>query len=415
MKAKKWTLYVVLFATVALLSCGTGQKKDGGKDAGSTRDELCGEGTGYAQIYDNDVSMARDRALDEAMNFLVKAKLGQVVSGTSVAEDFALVASIVEARSSGMVKDVKVLKEGPEQGAFVMTIKGCVYPQAVNDTIASTICNYGRPKFMVLIRERFEGKANEPGFTVTELTMMEIMGKAGFEFVDAAMTQQLMRQDRSAISKAMAGRIDPSVQHLLLDRKDIGAEVVIVGTAETKDQSHAMARVSKNMKSKSAIINVKAIDVYTGNILASTSANAPGLHIESETASKTAIQRCLQQILGKEDEDDDGKFKSGPFMNQITKKFLRAATEREINMTVTGLDNTAATKFRSELKGRIRGVKEANLKGQSGIQTKIQVIFAGKTDQLVQELQAKSRAIGFDITVNEQFPNKVMLGAKALK
>ena len=98
------------------------------------------------------------------------------------------------------------------------------------------------------------------------------------------------------------------------------------------------------MKSKQAIVNIKAIDVYTGNILASTSANAPGIHIDDATASKTAIQACLRRIIGSTDES--GKFQSGPFMNQITKKFLEAATRRMIMITIAGLSYDDLTKFR---------------------------------------------------------------------
>jgi hypothetical protein len=414
MNRKKLVLFVALIFVAAVTSCGGGTKgqvkKDGGKTGAGC--ELCGEATGYAAIFDNDNALARDRAIDDAMNKLVGSKLGTFVSGTSVVEDFALVSSIVEAKTSGMVRNWKVLKEGPQEGAFVVTIYGEVYPQAVNDTIESTLKNYGRPKFMVLIKETFEGRQNMPGFTVTELTMMEIMGNAGFEFVDAAMTQQLMRRDRAKMQMAMAGQVKGDVQDLLMD--DAGAEVIIVGEAKTMDQTAALAGISANMKSKSAIFNVKAIDVYTGNILATTSANAPGIHIEAETASKMAIQRVLQKILGKTDEDS-GKFESGPFMNQITRKFLKSATERMITLNIGGLDFTDLTKFKNEVQNRVRGIKKIYPRGQAGKVAKLDVEFAGKTHDLAEELNAKATALGFKIDIKETFPNKIMMTATRIK
>ncbi len=326
-------------------------------------------------------------------------------------EDFALVSSIVEAKTSGMVRNWKVLKEGAQEGSFVITIYGEVYPQAVNDTIEATLKNYGRPKFMVLIRETFEGKQNMPGFTVTELTMMEIMGNAGFEFVDAATTQQLMRRDAAKMQQAMAGQVKGAVQDFLMDTA--GAEVVIVGEVKTSDQSGAIAAYSKNMKSKQAIVNIKAIDMYTGAILATTSANAPGVHIDGDTASKAAIQNCLKRVLGKTDEDT-GKFQSGPFMNQITRKFLQSATGRMIMLTITGLDFTELTKFRNEVQNRVRGVKKVYSRGQAGRAAKVEVEFAGKTDDLAQELNAKSQALGFEIEIKETYPNKITIAAKKL-
>ncbi|HPO46424.1 MAG TPA: hypothetical protein PK875_11590, partial [Spirochaetota bacterium] len=125
MKSNRLVLFVALFFLAAAVSCGGGSKKqvkgESGK-AGKAGCELCGEATGYAQIFDNDQSLARDRAIDDAMNKLVGSKLGTFVTGTSVVEDFALVSSIVEAKTSGMVRTWKVLKEGAQEGAFVITI-----------------------------------------------------------------------------------------------------------------------------------------------------------------------------------------------------------------------------------------------------------------------------------------------------
>lgn len=410
MKSKRLVLVIALLFMVGAFSC------EGGKQVKKTKDkknEMRGQATGYATIFDNDNALARDRAIDDAMNKLVKKVLGTTISGRSVVEDFALVESIIEAKSSGMVRDWKILKEGPSEGAFVVTLEGEVYPQAVNDTIAATLANYGKPKFMVLISETFEGKLNQPGFTVTELTMMEIMGNSGFEFVDAAMTQQLMKRERRKMQQAINGQVAGNVQDMLLD--DLGAEVIIVGTARTSDQSGTMRGYGiKNMKSKQAILNIKAIDVYTGRILASTSANSPGIHIDAATASKKAIERCLQRILGKVDEDT-GKFKSGPFMNQITKKFLQAATQRMIMMTISGLDFNDLTKFRNQVQHRIRGVKKVYSRGQSGRAAKIEVEFAGKTTDLAEELNAKAGSLGFEIQIRETFPNKIMMTAKRVK
>ncbi|MDY6935638.1 MAG: hypothetical protein SVZ03_15625 [Spirochaetota bacterium] len=403
---KKILFSVLILSTGFLIYCGG---KSQIKREQSQRDEMRGQATGYATIYDNDKALARDRAIDDAMNKLVKKVLGTTVQGRSVVEDFVLIESIVEAKSTGMVRDWSIIKEGADQGAFVVTLEGEVYPQAVNDTIESTLRNYGRPKFMVLVKETFEGKQNMPGFTVTELTMMEIMGNAGFEFVDAEMTQQLLKREKSKMQQAIKGNVGGNVQNLLLD--DLGAEVIIIGRSKTMDQSHAISGISKNMKSKQAILNLKSIDVYTGRILASTSANSPGIHIDGSTASKIAIQRCLQRILGKVDEET-GKFKSGSFMNQITKKFLRAATQRMIMMNISGLNYKDFTKFRNQIQHRIRGIKKVYSRGQSGKYAKIEVEFAGKTTDLSDELSAKAENLGFEIEIKETFPNRIMLVAK---
>lgn len=408
MKRKSVIIFVILFAAMMMYCGGGGQR--GTRQSTPANSEMVGEADGIAMIFDGDKALARDRAIDDAMNKLVKSKLGTTVEGRSLVQDFALVESIVEAKSTGMVKNWTVVKERSEVDAYFVTIKGEVFPAAVNDTIEATIKNYGRPKFMVLIKETFDGTANNPGETVTEHTMMDIMGNSGFEFVDAAMTQQLIKKERRTMGQAINGTINEDVQELLLD--DLGAEVIIIGTAKTTDQTAAISGYSRNMKSKQANIQLKAIDVYTGRILASKVHNAPAVHIDADTASKNAIMNCLgsKNMLGRKDEDD--KFVSGDFMNQITRQFLKSATGRMIMLTVSGLNYNDMTKFREAIQGRVRGVSKVYPRGQVGTAAKIEVEFAGKTHDLAQELSAKADKFGFSIEIKEQKPNKISLTAR---
>lgn len=405
----KKNISIIFFITLAaiLISCGGGSSKQT-KSSSSSQNKMTGTMTGLAKIYDNDVALARDRAIDDAMNKLVKQKLGTTISGRSIVEDFALVESIVEARSTGMVKDWNIVNEWSQDGHYWVKINGTVYPKAVEDTIRQTIENYGRPRFMCLIKESFDGKLNMPGLTVTELEMMNIMGDVGFEFVDAAMTQQLLQKERSKMQKAMNGQVSGDVQSLLLD--DAGAEVIIIGEAKTTDQSAALAKYNTNMKSKSAIINLKAIDVYTGRILASVSAQAPGAHINPEAASRLAIKRALKKsnFLGTGD-------KTGDFINRISKKFLVSATRRVITLNISGLDYKDMKRFRDVLSQRVRGISKVYSRGTAGKYAKLEVQFAGKTTDLADELQGKAESLGFEIVIKETYPNRIMIEAKRIK
>jgi hypothetical protein len=408
---KRTAVLAVMFLAVALVvSCGGGKNVKDNKPAANNPNR--GQATGYAAVYDNDIGLARDKATEDACRKLVEQILGNTVSGSSMVQDFQLVSSIVESTSIGMVKNRKVIKEGREGAdTFAVTIEGEVYPAAVGDAIRQTLDNYGRPRFMVLLRETFEGKTNTPGMTVSELSIMEIMGNSGFQFVDPGTILSLIQKDKADMQKAMAGQVrgNEAVQSLLLD--DVGAEVIIFGEVQTSDQSEAMKQYSKNMKSKQAIVNLKAVDVYTGDIIATVSHNAPGIHIDAATASKNAIQSCLSsdRVLGKM--GDDGKFAAGNFMNQITRKFLESATRRPIQLRVGGLSNQDMIAFREFLTQRCRGVKKVEVKGQQGKETKLEVLFSGKTVDLTDEFATKGAAGGFDITIVKSYPNKIQITA----
>jgi len=399
----------------AFVSCGGGKAVKDDKATGSKKQTAknTAQETGYATIFDNDISLAKDRALDDAKSKLVAKVLGETISGTSVMENFELVSNIVQAKSYGLVKNTKIIKEKKEDTVYSVTIEGTVEAAVVEDAIADALERYGKPKFMVLIQETFNNKKNIPGFTETEMLIQEIMGNSGFQFVDAAMTQQLMKKERSKMQKAVAGKVSEDVQDLLMS--DAGAEVIIIGTAETKAMG---AQTLKNlgateMKSRSAIIRLKAIDLYTGDILATTSKNAPGLHIEDETASKKAIEAALKQILGKT--DDDGKFQAGPFMQTIIKKFVKSANAREIKVLVAGLSASDLKDFKNQIANRVRGVKQVIEKGRDGRAARLEVVFAGKTNDFEDELTAKASNMGFDINVTSSRPNKLLMTVKKNK
>ena len=160
------------------------------------------------------------------------------------------------------------------------------------------------------------------------------------------------------------------------------------------------------MKSKSATVVLKAIDVYTGAILASVAFNGVGAHISDEVASQQAVQRALasSKALG-----EDGK--TGAFINDIGTKFLAAATKRMIKLNIAGLDYAELAKFRNAIEQRVRGVSKVYSRGTSGKMAVIEVQFAGKTTDFADELSAKADKFGFTIKIEQSFPTKLIISA----
>jgi hypothetical protein len=406
---KKTCAMMLLFAGLLVLaSCGSGPVRD---RAGGV-DENRGRAEGWARIFDEDTALARDRAIDDARRKLIEKLLGTTISGRKVVENFRLVSSIVEAKMFGLVRDERIVKEWQEGSLFKVIIEGTVEPSAVDDVVRKVLKDYGRPRFLLLIEESIEGAASSPGFTETEMLIQNIMGEAGFSFIDNTTVQKLMKDEGARMKRALQGDVARDVQDLLLDR--YGAEVVIVGTAVVADQSAVLEEYNvQNMKSKSAIIKLKAVDVYTGAILASDSRQAPGLHINGQTASKYAIENALRLIVGKK--KDDGSLESGPFINTIARNFVEATSHRQISMSVAGLDYRDMTAFRNALSQRIRGVQEVLARGQSGKFARIDVYFAGKATDFIDELVAKSEKIGFSVEILESYPSRVTMKARRLQ
>ncbi|OHD72049.1 MAG: hypothetical protein A2W19_03660 [Spirochaetes bacterium RBG_16_49_21] len=370
-----------------------------------------GRAKGVAAIFDNDKALARDRALNDARNKLVEQVLGSTVSGRSLMKNFELVSTLVEAKSYGLVKNERIVDERADADMYTVEIEGTVEPAIVEDAIKDALNRYGRPKFIVLVNESFEGRPSMPGYTATETIMQDIMGNLGFEFVDAQTTKKLMKNERSKMQMAMAGDISDDVRRLLLD--SVGAEVVISGVVTTDDQTSILKKQFKDidMKSKRASVTLKAVDVYTARILGTKAVAAGGVDISGQVASQKAVENALKRkdALGSE------KNNPGKFIDDIVRKFVESATHRQINVLITGLDYSGLKKFRNQVENRIRGVQQVLDKGRVGRAARLEVYFAGTTNEFLDELKAKADKLGFVIEVPENFPNRAAIQAKLIE
>lgn len=102
-------------------------------------------------------------------------------------------------------------------------------------------------------------------------------------------------------------------------------------------------------------------------------------------------------------------------MKTIVNKFVKAANAREIKVLIAGLDANELRNFRDQVSNRIRGVSQVIEKGRVGKAARLEVIFAGKTNDFEQELTAKASNMGFEIDVKSSRPNKLEIVAKKIK
>ncbi len=101
-------------------------------------------------------------------------------------------------------------------------------------------------------------------------------------------------------------------------------------------------------------------------------------------------------------------------MKTIVNKFVQAANTREINVLIAGLSADELRTFRDQVSIRIRGVSKVTEKGRDGKAAKLEIIFAGKTGDFEQELNAKAANMGFAIDVKSSRPNKLVMTAEKI-
>jgi hypothetical protein len=388
----------MLLLSALLFSCSTGQQKE------TARERFISTARGSSTIFDDDKAFARDRALDDAKNNLVQKVLGVTVSSRTLVKDFALVSKLIKARSYGLVRDITILSEKIDGTLYRVTIRGRVEPQAVQEAVDDTLIRYGRPRFLVIVQETILGKPSSPDDNTTTSLVQEIMSNSGFDFIDPRFIKGLSKKEKKIISTAGTPPLD--YLQVLLEKNN--AEVIITGSVKTIDQSSVLGENTK-MKSHQALVRLRAVDAYTGKILAAKSIQLPGIQITDQAASRVAIKNCLEKIMGREDRDS-GKFSMGPFIKQIVHRFTRGATERQITITIQGLSGyEEVRKFRNALGNRIRGVDSVISRKLRKGTAEIEVVFAGKTAGFLDELKAKSKKMGYHITIVESYPNRAKL------
>src|SRR5687767_15807724 len=100
---------------------------------------------GVAAVVNNDVAIARDRAIDDAKRKAVEQVAGAQVSSESITENFQLVEDKIYSRAAGFVKNYKILSElKDEGGVYRVKIKANVDTKAVADNLDQIFQEIGR-------------------------------------------------------------------------------------------------------------------------------------------------------------------------------------------------------------------------------------------------------------------------------
>src|SRR5215470_907477 len=86
---------------------------------------------GVAAVVNNDIAMARDKAIDDAKRKAVEQVAGSHVSSESITQNYQLVEDKIYARASGFVKNYSIASEYKDQDTYHVKIKATVDASAV--------------------------------------------------------------------------------------------------------------------------------------------------------------------------------------------------------------------------------------------------------------------------------------------
>jgi hypothetical protein len=353
---------------------------------------------GMAGIFSNDIGLARDQAIDDALRKAVEQTLGTFVQSSTLVENNMLVEDNILSWSNGYVRKHNVVREGKvDAQTYEVTVQAEVEMANLRndwDGLQNLLNKMGNPRIMFMIDEQNIGDSRNRNhylsvdINITENTLLNKFLENGFECVDPATVRQNLQQDQ-----AMAV-LQGNTKMAAAIAKKLGAEVVVTGKTIAKV---ATGFNLGGMKSCQANITARVIKADIATIIATGTAHAAHPHIDEVTGGTEAIKKATNKL-------------SGELLNKITKKwkdeFYKSTT---VKVVVHGIKSfTQVNDFKNTMKYLIRGVQDIYNRNIAGSMAELDVKLTGNANQLARELEKKDLD-KFEVKILGLTMNKVTL------
>jgi hypothetical protein len=311
---------------------------------------------------------AKKDALRKALEQGGKAE----ISSHSQTENFELIRDTIYARSEGIIKDYKVIKEGPGAGGtFFCKIQAKVSKSAIATdwgSVQNVLDQIGRPGIMVCINERIDGVPDTS--SILESKIEERLIKSGFQVYSKQGLESI--QGKEAADAAAEDNI-AKMQALA---KDHNTQIFIMGHANAN-----AAGVQDLYGEPTAMYNgdcvVKMYYTDTARLLASESlpnwrGGARGQHVISPQAGKMALSNAGAEIVEK------------VYETTMVQWATAISAGGEIQLEVEGLAVKDALKLKKMLT-EIPGVEKVNQDVTKGI-AKFRIVAKMNAEGLAEHL-----------------------------
>jgi hypothetical protein len=135
-----------------------------------------------------------------------------------------------------------------------------------------------------------EFKAEQTSLGIAESVLNDKFLAAGFTPVDITAKSGSVTLDNAY------GIVDLSNQAVRTVGHAFGADIVIIGKALTRRAGEV---AGSSMRSAHANLSARAVRVSTGEVAASATASAPGLHVDETTAGTLALKAAAEQLAAR--------------------------------------------------------------------------------------------------------------------
>jgi hypothetical protein len=348
-----------------------------------------------------DPAIARDNAIQDALRKAVEQAVGTMVASETLVENFQVVKDNIYNKSTGYIKEYKIVKESPGKDLHTVTISAVVGTGDLKNDLGALglmQARVGKPRTLFMIAEQnigqeillywwgswgsrggaaFAGQSVE--MAVSETVLKEEFLNRGFNVIDIS---------------AVTGKFEISNAYRIADLTDtgareigrkMGAEIIIKGKALAKEGPRT---AGSSVGSYLADITLSAVRVDNGQVLASARNSAPARHISQHVGGNQAIENAARGIADK-------------LIEQITAKWTAETSGGQlIQLTIRGLSGMKdLVKIKEFLRGKVRGVQNVIQRSFEKGEAVLEVDAKGTAQSIGDELAAKPiQGLDLDIT-----------------
>lgn len=320
---------------------------------------------GYASIVGGRKDQAREAALQNAFRRAVEQVVGVALESKTVVKDSELLNDKIFSKSHGFIKTYRIVDEKVEGDAYRIMVFASVSRYKLEqglDDAGLLLKKLGKPRIAVVVLEQSSDGGQVPG-GVVENHIIAGMGKRGYALVDR---QAMLAVEHEAV-RGQGDHTDAVVRAAAAG----GAEVVIVGQATARSAS---ALSGTNLRPIQVTVTCRAVEVDSGELLATVTATQQALHVNPATASNEAFQKVATELT-----------------ENLQRQMIAAWTKRltglrTLRMAVSAIPHADIRRLQEALKEQMSQVEAVHDRGYQGQQLRLDLEVTGGFKELVDEL-----------------------------
>ena len=362
---------------------------------------------GTAMINNGDESSARNAAINDALRKAVEQAVATLVSSQTTVDNYTLLSDKIYSNTSGYVHDYKIVKEGPNNNLYTVTVQATIGTKHLKDDLGAIgllMKQKMMPSIAVIILEQNIGhKRMESalfsappspyeGYTISEIHTLHEVGDmsvaenemikklldSGFNVVDEAV---LLHDIKLASGYRLQSLDDTSIKNI---GKLANVDIILYGKAVAKMYGKV---AGSEMRSAQANVSLRAVDTDDGRVLASGEQHAASVHIDTMTAGNDALKKATDKLA-----DSMIATILNTWKHQVNNGNL-------ITLNILGIQTPGDLAELQDQLMSTSGVQEVYQKEIGNGQAAMEVSYQGNTQGLVNSLLSnKTVAASFSMT-----------------